>query len=108
MEAEQVHGRYTWFTPTQHDVGVHSHQVTIAQHVLNSELLARELDVILDHRLFQRRKTCLTVGIVVIALQVDVLLVSFIVGLGKKTKLTVQADVVKSTPAAERALASSD
>ena len=78
MEAEQVNGSNTWLARTPHDVRVHGQQVAIAEHVLNCELLARELDLVLDHRLFQRRKTFRTVGIVVLAFQVDALLISFI------------------------------
>jgi len=77
-ESEQVHSRYTPITCVQHNVGVHGHQVAIAQHVLDCELLVRELGVILQHCLFQGRKTRGIEKIVVLALRVDVRLISFI------------------------------
>lgn len=70
--------RHARLARAQHDVGVYGHHLAIDEHVLDYELLAREVDVILEHCLFQRRKTCGIEGIVVLSPQVDVLLVSFI------------------------------
>lgn len=51
-----MHDRNACVVGTHH-ARVRGHQIAIAEHVLDSEKLVREPDVILDHRLFQRRKT---------------------------------------------------
>jgi hypothetical protein len=56
--------------------GVHSYQTGITEHVLDRELLARELSVILDHGLLQRWKICGKEGVVVSTSGVHVLLIS--------------------------------
>jgi hypothetical protein len=78
LEAEQVDDRYACLALAQHDVGVHSHQVAFAEHVLDRELFVRELRMVLDHRLFQCRKSRREKGIVVLALHFNILLIRFI------------------------------
>src|SRR3972149_11643545 len=51
VEAEQMHGLNPCLARTQYDVGVHGYQIAITEHVLDRELLVRQLEVILDHGL---------------------------------------------------------
>ncbi len=73
-----MNGHYASLSRAQYDVRVHGNKVAIAKHILNGELLVWKLDMILDHGLLQRRKTCRKEWIVVLTTKIHILSISLI------------------------------
>jgi len=77
-KAEQVNGGNAGLALTKHDLRVHRYEIAIAEHILDQKLLARKLDVVLNHRLLQHGEAFCEEWIMMLAIKVHVPPIGFI------------------------------